>query len=269
MEPIVTSLQRLMFVVITTASVALFGSGCGKEETTSTTGAPAPAKTLVVGTEATFPPFEMRDEKGEIVGFDIELVKAISAKNGHPVEIKDMGFDALIPALQAGQIDLIASGLSITDERKKVIDYSDPYIEAGLVLAVRKDEKAIRGSTDLAGKSVAVQQGSTGAKTAEAMLADKKIGSIKQFPNVPLAMMELAKGGVDVVINDKPVSEAIVAQQKDILLLPEVLESDSYGFAMRKGNTELQTKVNASLKELQAEGFIDTLKAKYFKATAE
>ena len=257
-------LHRLLVVVFTTASVALFTGGCGKEET-APTGA-APVKTLVVGTEATFPPFEMRDDKGEIVGFDIDLVKAISAKIGQPVEFKDMGFDALIPALQAGQIDLIASGLSITDERKLVVDYSDPYIEAGLALAVRKDEKTIKGVGDLQGKSVAVQQGSTGAKTAEAMLADKKIGSVKQFPNVPLAMMELAKGGVDVVINDKPVTEAFVAQQKDIMLLPETLESDSYGLAMRKGNTELQTKVNKALGELKAEGFFDTLKVKYFKA---
>lgn len=234
--------------------------GCGEDKTASRDGA-----TIVVGTEPTFAPFEMRDENGNIIGFDIDLVRAIAEKQGLKVEFKDFGFDALIPALQSGQIDLIASGMSITEERRKVIDFSDPYIEAGLVLAVQANEQAIKGPDDLKGKVAAVQRGSTGASEAERLKNDGVLKDIKYYPTVPLAMMELAKGGADVVINDRPTSEAYVAAQgQQLRLLPDTLVSDQYGFAIRKGNTELLNKVNEGLKQVQAEGLIDQLRAKYF-----
>lgn len=228
-----------------------------------------PRKKLIVGTEATFPPFESKDEKGNFVGFDIDLVKAIASKQGMEVEFKDLPFDSLIPALQSGQIDMIASGLSITGERKKSVDYSEPYFNGGLSIAVQKKNEKIKGSADLKGKTAAVQQGSTGAAKAEALQKEGVLRGVRQFPNVPLAMMELAKGGVDVVINDRPVSEALVAtMSNEVKLLDELLDADSYGFAVKKGNEDLLKKINAGLATAKEDGTMKGLMEKYFKAPA-
>jgi polar amino acid transport system substrate-binding protein len=244
--------------------------GCGDEPSSSQpAGGATPRKTLTVGTEATFPPFEMRDEKGEYVGYDIDMVRAIARKAGFDVQFKDMGFDALIPALQAGQLDIIASGLSITDERRKAVDFSEPYMNAGIALAVRAGEQAIKSVDDLKGKAAAVQQGSTGAQATEKLREQGIISDIKYYPTVPLAMMELTKGGADVVISDRPTTEAyIAAQGSPVKLLATDLQSDSYGLAVRKGNAELLQKVNNALGELKAEGYFEQLKAKHFQAGA-
>jgi len=255
------SIGRFLTAIVAVASLS-FLAGCSEETPTAGT----TAKKIVVGTEPTFPPFESKDEAGNFVGFDIDMVKAIAAKQGLEVEFKDLPFDSLIPALQSGQIDMIASGLSITDERKKAVDYSDPYIDAGLSIAVKKSDSVIKTSADLKGKSAAVQQGSTGAKKAEELQKAGTLKEVRQFPTVPLAMMELAKGSVDVVINDRPVSEAFVAAQPgEIKLLDEVIDADSYGLAVRKGNTELLTKINAGLSTIKADGSLKGIKDKYFK----
>ncbi len=259
------SIGRLLTVLVAVVSSISCLIGCSDEATVE-----SGAKKIVVGTEPTFPPFESKDEAGNFVGFDIDMVKAIAAKQGFEVEFKDLPFDSLIPALQSGQIDLIASGLSITDERRKAVDYSDPYIDAGLSIAVRKNNDTIKSSADLKGKSAAVQQGATGAKKAEELQKAGTLKEVRQFPTVPLAMMELAKGSVDVVINDRPVSEAFVAAQPgQIKLLDEVIDADSYGIAVRKGNTELLAKINAGLSTIKADGTLTGIKDKYFKAAAE
>jgi ABC-type amino acid transport substrate-binding protein len=133
------------------ASASLF-VGCSESE-------PAAKNVVVVGTEPTFPPFESKDEKGNFVGFDIDMLRAIGAKAGFEVEFKDLPFDSLIPALNSGQIDAIAAGMSITEDRKKAVDFSEPYFNAGLSLAVQKANATIKSSADLKGKRAAVQQG--------------------------------------------------------------------------------------------------------------
>lgn len=263
------------FPVLALAGSALILPGCGRTDSGSSApagGGAAPAaggggakQTLKVGTEATFPPFESINEQGEFVGFDIDLVKAIGEKAGFEVQFQNLGFDALIPALASGQIDIAAAGMSITEERKQSVDFSDPYVDAGLVIAVRQNETAITGKDTLKGKVVAVQRGSTGAEAADKLKAEGGVADVKYFANVPLAMMELTKGGVDAVINDKPTSEVYVAKQPgQVKLLSEELESDSYGLAIRKGNTELLTKVNAALKQLQEDGTMERLRQTHF-----
>ncbi|QOV90489.1 ABC transporter permease subunit [Humisphaera borealis] len=253
---------RLRLLAITLLVLAT-ASACDRPPTGSTT-QPA-ARTLVVGTEPTFPPFEARGEKGDFVGFDIDLVRAIGAKAGFNVQFKDLGFDALIPALNAGQIDVIASAMSITDERKNAVDFSDPYVEAGLVIAVRQNEQGVRNAETLVGKTLAVQQGSTGAEAADKLKAAGKVKEIKYFQTVPLAMMELTKGGADAVINDRPTAENYVASNPNqVRVLPEPVQSDSYGLAIKKGNADLLAKINTALKELKAEGFLKQLEDKHF-----
>ncbi len=222
-------------------------------------------KVYIVGTEPTFPPFEMVDENNEIIGFDIELIKAIAEDQGFEVEIQSLGFDGLIAAVQSGNIDIIASGLSIDEERKKSIDFSEPYIEAGLALAVQDNNDTINGVDDLEGKVVAVQIGTTGAGKADELLKEGIIKDIKHFNTVDVVMMELINGGVDAVINDLPVTEAYMAQQPGkIKVVGDVLESDAYGFGVRKNNEELLNKINAGLKNVIESGKYDELLEKYF-----
>ncbi len=237
---------------------AAFLTACGSE--------PQATNKIVVGTEPTFPPFEMRDnETKEIIGFDIDMIKAIAADQGLEVEVKNLGFDALVPALQSGNIDVAASGMSITEKRKKAIFFSDAYINAGLAVAISAKNTKLTTIEKLHGSSAGVQIGSTGAAKAKELKKAGVLKSVKTFENVALAMAELAAGGVDIVINDAPVSEAYVHKQAGTLkLLPGLLQSDSYGFGIRKGNQELLDKINAGLKNIKANGTVDKIKAKYF-----
>lgn len=222
-------------------------------------------KPLIVGTEAQFAPFEFKDEKGQVVGFDIDLVHAIGDKIGREVKVRDMAFTGIIPSLQSGQIDLAISGLSVTDERKKSVLFSAPYIESGLSIIVPASNTTLKTAADLKSKTVAVQQGSTGAKVADELLADGRIGSVKYFPSATLLMMELGKGGVDAVIHDTPYSNTYMkADPGKVKALPELLTSESYAIAFNPKSTELQAQVNQAIKELTADGTIDRLKAKHF-----
>jgi glutamine transport system substrate-binding protein len=220
----------------------------------------------IVGTEPTFPPFEMPGENpDEIIGFDIDLIKAIAEDQGFEVEIQKLGFDGLIMAVQSGNIDIAASGMSITPERLKEVDFSDPYIDAGLAIAVSSSNQDIKGKDDLKGKSVAVQIGTTGADKAQELKDEGLIAEIKTFDTVDVVVMELISGGVDAIINDLPVTQAYMsAQPGKIKIVGETLASDSYGFAIKKGNTELLEKINAGLKNVKENGKYDELIEKYF-----
>ncbi len=124
---------------------------------------------LIVGTEPTFPPFEITDEAGNIIGFDIDLITAIAEDQGFTVKIQSVGFDALIPAVR-GNIDVIASGMTITEAREEEVDFSEPYIDAGLTIAVAADNDEITGIETLDGKIAAVQIESTGTSKANELL---------------------------------------------------------------------------------------------------
>lgn len=241
-------------------------SGCGD---TSAPGAGGGQTTVVVGTEPTFPPFEMKAEDGvTTIGFDIDLFKAIAADQGFEPDFRDVSFDSLIPSLNSGQIDVALSAMSITDDRKLVVDFSDPYVNAGLVITTRPDT-GIAGVADLAGRQVGVNIGTTGSTAAEAMAAEGKVGGVQTFQDSGLSMEALIAGKVDAVINDKPVSEAYAASRPGRLtVLPEVLEADDYGMAVRKGNTELLEKINAGLANVKASGAFDEIQERWFGGDA-
>jgi len=218
--------------------------------------------TYVVGTEAQFPPFEIVDSKGKVIGFDVDLMNAIAEDQGFKVEYLDQDFAGLIPALQTGNVDIIASGMTITEEREEEVDFSEPYINAGLALAVLTGNEDIQSVDDLKGKTVSVQTGSTGFLKAEELQKAGIIAEIKDFPHVNEAIEELKIGGADVMINDLPVTDAFIAAQPGVIkIVGEPLNSEDYGFAVRTGNTELLTKINAGLENVKASGKYDELLA--------
>ncbi|MEA4923668.1 MAG: basic amino acid ABC transporter substrate-binding protein [Eubacteriaceae bacterium] len=217
--------------------------------------------TYVAAMEPTFPPFDTTDDDGELSGFDVDMVNAIAKDQGFKVKWKNMEFDGLIPALDSGNADIIASGLSVTKERKKKVDFSDTYYDSGLALAVAKDNKDIKSLDDLTSDSVVgVQIGTSGAKKADALKKDGKIKEVKTYNGLDVTFQDLQNGTVDAVINDLPVTKSYIEKQPDtIKIVGDTIDAESYGIAVKKGNTELVDKLNAGLKNIKDDGTYDKL----------
>lgn len=221
------------------------------------------AKVLKVGAEATFPPFEFQDEKSkEYVGFDVDIMKAIGKQMGMEVQIVNTGFDGLIPALEGSQIDVIASAMTITEERSKKVTFSKPYYKSGLSIVVKADDSVIKNFKDLEGKRIAVQIGTTGAEQAKKI----KDAKVREFNSASEAFLELKAGGADAVVNDLPVNEYYLAKggSKEAKLVGEVLNAEEYGIAVAKKNTELAANINKGLEEIQKNGEYAKIYEKWF-----
>ncbi len=233
-------------------------TGCG----TGTAGNSSSSSkdTLIVGTEPAFPPFEMT-ENDQYVGFDIDLAKKIGEKLGRRVEIKAMGFDALIPALKSGQIDLIASAMSATDERKKQVDFTDAYYAGGSVIVVQNTNNTIRGWDDITGKVVAVQAGSKPADFAEQQQAE-----LKQFDAIYQCLQELQNGSCAAVAFDKAVALYYISKGNlsDLKIVGEPKKLAGSALAINKGHEEELKQINGALKEMKQDGSYTELYRKWF-----
>ena len=248
--------MKKIFIVVLALVMVLGLAACGGSDE---------AKVYIVGTEPTFPPFEYSADNGDIIGFDIDLIKAIAEDQGFEVEIRNLGFDGLPVAVQSGQIDIVASGMTITEAREEMVDFSAPYINAGLAIAVTADDMTINGADDLQGMTAAVQIGTTGANAAQELLDAGVLEAVKTFNTVDVVVMELINGGVDVVINDLPVTKSYMTKQPGkIKIVGEPLSSDSYGFAVREENAELLDMINNGLKNVIENGTYDEIQANYF-----
>jgi glutamine transport system substrate-binding protein len=242
-------------------SLALL-AGCGQQKQA----APADSgkKVVKIGSETTFPPFEFQDEKTqEYVGFDIDLAKAVFTKAGYEPQIVSTQFDGLIPAVNAGTIDAIVSGMQITDERSKNVLFSKPYYESGQNILVRADNTTIKNWDDLQGKRLGVQIGTTGAAEA------KKVpnASIREFNNTSEANLELKAGGVDAVVNSVPVNAYYLKNgggSKDAKMVGDIHRALYCGIAVKKDNTEMMAKINKALDEIKQNGEYDKIYEKWF-----
>lgn len=222
---------------------------------------------LVVGTEATFPPMEFM-EGGEYVGFDMDLIRAIGEVENMDVEIQPLGFDALIPAIQTGQIDCTIAAMSITEERKESVDFTEPYFQAGLIVAVSTDNTDINSLEDLEGRKIAAQIGTTGADASNGVKEKNAATEISIFNSTGEAFMALEGGVVDAVINDHPVTMYYInTEGKDkVKAVGEVFAAeDTYGIAVKKGNTELLNKLNDGMQKIKDNGTYDEIYDKWFK----
>ncbi len=250
------SKKTLSALLLIAFSLSLILAGCGSQ-------APQQAKVLRVGSDTAFAPFEFQDEKSkEYIGFDMDLIKAVGKQLGLEVKIQGMGFDGLIPALEAGQIDAVISGMTITPERARKVNFSKPYYTSGLSIVVKQGDTVVKEFKDLEGKRLAVQIGTTGADFAKKI----KDAKIREFNTAPEAFLELKAGGVDAVINDLPVNEYYIAQMgsKDAKIVGQPLNSEDYGIATAKKNTELAQKIDKALDELKKSGEYDKIYEKWF-----
>jgi polar amino acid transport system substrate-binding protein len=216
---------------------------------------------LRVVTDPTFPPMEFAKD-GKRTGFDIELTEAVAAAMGRKVEWIDIDFKGLIPALVSNRADLAMSAIYITDERKKVVDFSDPYFAGGLVVLTTR-AGPIKTLKDLDGKKVSVQVGT------------KSVGYLKDnHPKVERVEVEKNQemfnlveiGRADAAVTGKPAAKVFAQAKPTLWVLPEQLTTEEYGIAVRKDTPELRDAVNAALKKIKADGTYDKLVQKWFEA---
>ncbi len=217
----------------------------------------------IVGTNAGFEPFEYVED-GEIVGFDIDLINEIGKLKGFEVEIRDLSFDSLPANLDAGNIDIIIAGMTITEERKKSMDFSDPYYSANQAVIVREDSDM--DLTVLFGdNSIGVQTGTTGDIWVNDNLVEPEIltGNLRQYESYVYVITDLVNGNVDGVVLDSPVA-ARFSETRPVKIVAEIITDEEYGIAVKKGNTVLLQAINEGLEELNDDGTMGELVEKYF-----
>jgi polar amino acid transport system substrate-binding protein len=256
-------------------AAALVLAACGKKEEAAAPAAsaaaappPPPARVYVVGTDAAYAPFESQNEKGEIVGFDIDVVKAVAAKAGIEVKFVNTPWEGIFNNLQQGDRDLLVSAITITDERKQTMDFSSPYFDAQQLIAV-KDNSKVAKFADLKKLKVGVQTGTTGDEVVTKLLG-KNSTAVKRFESTPLALKELQSGGVDAVVADNGVVIHYVANNPadkfKTVADTTSFTPEQYGIAVKKGNAEMLEKVNKGLADIKADGTYDKIFAQYFGA---
>jgi len=222
---------------------------------------------LTMGTNAAFPPYEMVDENNNIIGIDAEIAAAVAEKMGMTLEIKDMAFDSLITAVSSGSVDVVLAGMTVTDERKESVNFSDSYA-TGIQVVIVPENSAIASIDDLSGKKIGVQSGTTGDIYCSSAPEDGGYGedAVSRYDNGALAVQALVNGQVDCVVIDNEPAKAFVTANEGLKILETEFAVEDYAAAFNKEDTELLDKFNAALAELKADGTIDTIIGKYIKA---
>ena len=220
---------------------------------------------LTMATEATFPPYEYYDGDA-IVGIDVEVAQAIAAKLGMELEVTDIAFDSIIPGIQTGKYDMGMAGMTVTDERKEQVNFSDSYA-TGVQVVIVKDDSAITSVDDLfadgADTVVGTQAGTTGFIYATSDIEDAGLGTVKSFGKTTDAVEALKNGQVDCVILDNEPAKALVAANEGLHILDTEYAVEDYAIAIAKENTDLLDKVNAALAELKDDGTLQSIVDKY------
>ena len=218
---------------------------------------------LIVGTNAVFPPFEYAGADGEPDGFDIALIKAMGEKMGKEVEVQNMEFDSLVAAI-GNKIDIAIAGMTVTEERKQSVDFSDTYYEAvqNVILPI---DSTIATADDIAGKKIGVQLGTTG----DFIAADISPDGVKQYSKGLDAVNDLMNGRLDCVIIDSNPAQVYASRYPDKLKAVEGsqfnFEPESYAIALPKGNEELKKAINDALKAVKDDGTFDKLVSQYIE----
>ncbi|MEC1179603.1 basic amino acid ABC transporter substrate-binding protein [Metasolibacillus meyeri] len=249
----------LLFLAVLVAGVL---AACGEGKSEEGSGGTGSSDKLViqVGTSPTYPPFES-DVNGELVGFDIGLIKKIAEAEGFEVEFSTMQFDGLVPALIAGQIDVVVGAITITDKRLENVAFSNAYYKSGLSI-LAKPSSGITGFDDLQGKLVGIQKGTSSYNYLIANGVEDR--NIKQYADISTTYSSLDTGGIDAVLYDNPSNiNYITTQTTDAEIVGDILAGEYYGIAVNKKKPELVEKINAGLAKLQENGEYEKLFDEY------
>ena len=255
--------------VVLLLSLGAVLAGCGKQEPAPQAAAPAPAPVaitkIVVGLDDNFPPMGFRDEKNELIGFDIDMAREASKRLGVEVEFKPIDWSAKEAELSGKRVDVLWNGLTITEERKKNIDFTAPYMENHQIIVVAASSP-IKTKADLAGKVVGAQEGSS---AVDAVKKDAPVfGTFKEFKtfgdNVT-ALMDLSTGRLEAVVVDEVVGRYYVAKKPtEYAVIDEHFGTEDYGVGVRKGDTELHTKLDKALADMKADGASAAIATQWF-----
>ena len=246
--------------VLAALAIAVLCCGCGSKSMTATEGK------LIMATNAEFPPYEYK-EGDTIIGIDAEVAKLIADKLDLELEIADVDFDSIIPGVQSGKYDMGMAGMTVTDERKEKVNFSDSYA-TGVQVVIVKEDSNIKSIDDLEGKKIGAQQGTTGYIYASDSVENGGYGeeNVTGYQNGALAVEALKRGKVNCVIIDNEPAKAYVAANEGLKILDTEYVTEDYAICFAKENTELQEKVNTALKELIEDGSVKKVVDKYIKA---
>jgi len=220
---------------------------------------------ITVASDATWPPMEFIDADKEIVGFDIDLMNMVAEEGGFKVEFRNTAWDGIFAGLANGNYDAVISSVTITDERKKTMDFSTPYINAGQVLIVQSSASGVTTLADLKGEAAGAQIGTTGA-----FEIDKVDGvELKTYDELGLAIEDLVNGRIGGVVADTPIAADFALQNESykgkLKIVGEPFTDEYYGVAVKKGNDEVLDKINAGLKKVLDAGKDEELKDKWLR----
>lgn len=265
-------LKKVLVLALSTIMISAVFAGCGNSSSNKSSGSSKAntldsvkkAGVLKIGLEDSFPPMEFRDNKNQVKGFDVDMATEIGKKLGVKTQIVSTDFNGIILALKSGKFDAIISGMSITDERKKQIDFSEPYVMSGQIIIAKNGNEAINKSADLKGKTVGVELGTTGQKSAEKLSGLKEI---KKYDKTTEALQDLLTGRLDAVIIDEPVGRYYISNPEKkgkYKVLNEKLTSEPMGIGFKKGDKEFEAAVQKAVNDLKKDGTLSKLSIKWF-----
>ena len=222
---------------------------------------------LTMSTNAAFPPYEMTDDNGNYVGIDIEVAEAIADKLGLELQVDDMDFDAALLAAQTGKSDMVMAGVTVTEERQTVMDFSNTYA-TGIQVVIVPEDSDIASIEDMTGKMIGVQRGTTGDLYCYASVEDGGFGeeNVTPYDNGLTAVQALMNGQVDCVVIDNAPAQEFVDANPGLKILDTEYANEDYAIGVAKGNTALLDAINGALEELQADGTVQSIVDKYITA---
>ncbi|GAA3941923.1 amino acid ABC transporter substrate-binding protein/permease [Pseudoclavibacter caeni] len=256
---VATAIVALVVALIAMLTVVLPTSSARADEQPTDPSSPVAGQTFRIATDTTFAPFEYRDASGELVGIDMDLIRDIAAREGFEVEIQSLGFNAALQALSANQVDAVIAGMSITDERRQVYDFTDSYFQSGVQMAIAESDDEIHSYDDLNGRIVAVKTGSEGEKYAKSIQG--QYGFTIDAVDQSSTMYEKVKSGnAAAVIDDYPVLAYGIAQGNGLKTVTDKVPGGDYAMAVGRGtNADLVTAFNRGLASMKADGSYDQL----------
>jgi polar amino acid transport system substrate-binding protein len=217
---------------------------------------------IVIGTDATFPPMEFLTETGEYTGYDIDLARRITEKFGVTPEFKQIVFDNFINDLNTHTVDIVISSVSITDERKQLVLFSEPYLYAGQVILTRKDNNSITSTDDLRGKRIAVQKGTTNEEQARAYTTEDLV---LLYDDYEQATQALLNGEADAIFSDLTGAKGIIDANPTLKVASEPFTQEAYGIVFRLSDEDLTNEINYILNGLRQQGVLTLLKQKWLE----
>ena len=254
-------LKKLVSVLLVAACVFSLAACGSKDDSKDSGDSKKDSKdTLVMATNAEFPPYEFH-EGDDVVGIDADIARAIGEEMGMEVKIEDMAFDSIIPAVTSGKADFGAAGMTVTEDRKKNVDFTDTYATATQVIIV-KEGSDIAGPDDLTGKKIGVQLGTTGDIYADGI----EDAEVERYNKGFEAVQALTQDKIDAVVIDGEPAKEFVAEADGLKILDEAFTEEEYAIAVAKDNDDLLKKMNEALASLKESGKIDEIVAKYISA---